>query len=158
MVLKVVAFDFKGISAMCHRHKSVRYRSRNSLHCLGFVKVGAAGMNEYDLLGGNGCVVFTEVYTIVQTEVVFWVRHAYLVFVDIPQKSLIVMVAFDHNAIYVLELVLAFHCVCHEQYSFLCRCHYKKAIIWHVVRHGKGLDSKSLDTGSTTDWEAFYAL
>ena len=81
----------------------------------------------------------------------------YIVIDKVVYKRVVVMVAFDHDAVEIFEVIVAVHGIRDEHDTFLCRCFYQKAVIWHVVGRFKWLDGKSADERFLSHWEGFYA-
>ena len=82
-----------------------------------------------------------------QAEVILRMTLTNLIFFQILQKSLVVVVTLDHDAVDVLEAILALYGVGYEHYSLSGRSFYQEAVICHVVGDFKWLDSKSSNVG-----------
>ena len=75
----------------------------------------------------------------------------------VVDKRVVIMVAFHHNTVKILEVIVAVHGIRDEHDTFLCGSFDEKAVIWDVVGRFKGLDGKSSNERFLSHWEGFYA-
>ena len=108
-------------------------------------------------LCSHRCVPLAEVNAVFKSHVVFGVAPTLFSVDKVVYKRVVVMVAFDHNAVEVFEVKVAVHRVSDKHDTFLCRCFYQKAVIWHVVGRFKGLDGKSTDECLLSRRKRLYA-
>jgi hypothetical protein len=114
-------------------------------------------VDEDYLLCGYGCVTLAEINAVFKSHVVLGVAAALFRVYKVVNKRVIVMIALNHDAVEIFEVVVAVYGIRDKHDTFLCRCVYQKAVIWHVVGRFKWLDGKSSDERFFSHWEGFYA-
>lgn len=112
-------------------------------YCVCFVYIGMAEVYQYYLLRACAQILLAELGAIVKTKMPLWMAHAHIVVAEVVQEGIVVVVAFDHNAVDVSETEVDSCCVGNKKYSFICRRFYKETVIWCIMRRFKGLDDKS---------------
>ena len=132
---------------MGHGDREAAHGSSHFRQSIVFIDVSVAQMYQDNLFKMYVEVRVAEIDAVGQSEVILRMTLANLILFQILQKSPVVVVTLDHDAVDVFEAILAFYGVGHEHYSLPGRSFYQEAVIWHVVGDFKWLDGKSSNVG-----------